>query len=101
MPPGVLRVIGIACLLSNIGIGIWFASTDASMTQRVFMMGLLGLLVAAGLLCLATASQMTMRQRRAQAMAQQTSVPQASPGDAPVDGPAASVEAPPSGDEPA
>ena len=72
MPPGVLRVLGIACLLSNIGIGIWFASTDASMTQRVVMMGLLGLLVAAGLLCLATASQMTMRDRRAQAAAERS-----------------------------
>ena len=56
-------MIGIACLLSNIGIGIWFASTDASMTTRVFMMGLLGVLVAVGLLCLATASQLTQRER--------------------------------------
>lgn len=65
MPPQLLRVIGIVCLVSNLGIGIWFASTDASMTQRVFMMGLLGLLVTVGLLCLATASQLTMRARRA------------------------------------
>lgn len=67
MPPQLLRAIGIVCLLSNLGIGIWFASTDASMTQRVFMMGLLGLLVAVGLLCLATASQLTMRERRTRA----------------------------------
>ena len=54
----VLRVVGIGCLVANLAIGLWFASTEAPMAVRALVMALLAVLIVVGFVLLATASRL-------------------------------------------
>jgi FtsH-binding integral membrane protein len=66
-----LRIAGIGCLIANLAIGLWFASTEAPMAVRVLVMALLAVLIVVGFVLLATASRLraarTLAERSAQA----------------------------------
>ena len=57
----VLRVLGIACLIANLAIGMWFASTEASMGAKVLAMAVLAALVVLGFALLASAARLRAR----------------------------------------
>ncbi len=57
-----LRVAGVACLIVNLAIGMWFASTEATMATRVLVMALLAALIVLGFFLLARAARLRARQ---------------------------------------
>ena len=57
-----LRLVGIACLIANLAIGLWFASTEAPMAVRGLVMALLAALIVLGFVLLATASRLRAAQ---------------------------------------